>query len=197
MTKETLLKSIAANGYNVGFGAKKNFASYDLVIKLPSWIGFITLGLGIIQLGYPVIGNCKWLSTILILVSVAALYINVFNSSADKFEGEGIRLTKIFNRLRNLYFKVKSSDKNDFTDEVDEMNLIMEEYYSNVISKQVFMSQWFAHFKFFYEMQIDWIDEQLNFKFIKDKVPNSFKIILFLLFVSLLTFAYYEYIRCI
>lgn len=197
MTKETLLKSIATNGYNVGFGAKKNFASYDLVIKLPSWIGFITLGLGIIQLGYPVIGNCKWLSTILILVSVAALYINVFNSSADKFEGEGIRLTKIFNRLRNLYFKVKSSDKNDFTDEVNEMNGIIEEYYSNVISKQVFMSQWFTHFKFFYEMQIDWIDEQLNFKFIKDKVPNSFKIILFLLFVSLLTFAYYEYIRCI
>ena len=197
MTKETLLKSIATNGYNVGFGAKKNFASYDLVIKLPSWIGFITLGLGIIQLGYPVIGNCKWLSTILILVSVAALYINVFNSSADKFEEEGIRLTKIFNRLRNLYFKVKSSDKNDFTDEVNEMNGIMEEYYSNVISKQVFMSQWFAHFKFFYEMQIDWIDDQLKFKFLKDKVPNSLKIILFLLFVSFLIFIYYEYIRCI
>jgi hypothetical protein len=197
MTKETILKSIATNGYNVGFGAKKNFASYDLVIKLPSWIGFITLGLGIIQLGYPVIGNCKWLSTILILVSVAALYINVFNSSADKFEEEGIRLTKIFNRLRNLYFKVKSSDKNDFTDEVNEMNGIMEEYYSNVISKQVFMSQWFAHFKFFYEMQIDWIDDQLKFKFLKDKVPNSFKIILFLLFVSFLIFIYYEYIRCI
>lgn len=197
MTKETILKSIATNGYNVGFGAKKNFASYDLVIKLPSWIGFITLGLGIIQLGYPVIGNCKWLSTILILVSVAALYINVFNSSADKFEEEGIRLTKIFNRLRNLYFKVKSSDKNEFTDEVNEMNGIMEEYYSNVISKQVFMSQWFAHFKFFYEMQIDWIDDQLKFKFLKDKVPNSFKIMLFLLFVSLLIIAYYEYIRCI
>lgn len=197
MTKETLLKSIATNGYNVGFGAKKNFASYDLVIKLPSWIGFITLGLGIIQLGYPVIGNCKWLSTILILVSVAALYINVFNSSADKFEEEGIRLTKIFNRLRNLYFKVKSSDKNEFTDEVNEMNGIMEEYYSNVISKQVFMSQWFAHFKFFYEMQIIWIDDQLKFKFLKDKVPNSFKIMLFLLFVSLLIIAYYEYIRCI
>lgn len=197
MTKETILKSIATNGYNVGFGAKKNFASYDLVIKLPSWIGFITLGLGIIQLGYPVIGNCKWLSTILILVSVAALYINVFNSSADKFEEEGIRLTKIFNRLRNLYFKVKSSDKNDFTDEVNEMNGIMEEYYSNVISKQVFMSQWFAHFKFFYEMQIDWIEDQIKFKFLKDKVPNSLKIILFLLFVSFLIFIYYEYIRCI
>ena len=93
--------------------------------------------------------------------------------------------------------KVKSSDKNDFTDEVNEMNGIMEEYYSNVISKQVFMSQWFAHFKFFYEMQIDWIEDQIKFKFLKDKVPNSLKIILFLLFVSFLIFIYYEYIRCI
>lgn len=192
-----VLKSLATNGYNVGFGAKKNFASYDLVIKLPSWIGFITLALGIIQLGYPVIGNCKWLSTILILVSVAALYINVFNSTTDKFEKEGIRLTKLFNRLRNLYLKVKSSDKNDFTDEVNEMNGIMDEYYSNVISKQVFMSQWFAHFKFFYEMQIDWVDEQLKFGFFKDKVPNSLKIILFFLFVSFLILGYYEYIRCV
>ncbi len=197
MTKEMVLKSLATNGYNVGFGAKKNFASYDLVIKLPSWIGFITLALGIVQLGYPVIGNCKWLSTILILASVAALYINVFNSTTDSFEKEGIRLTKLFNRLRNLYLKVKSSDKNDFTDEVNEMNGIMEEYYGNVISKQVFMSQWFAHFKFFYEMQIDWVDEQLKFGFFKDKVPNSLKIILVLLFVSFLILAYYEYIRCV
>lgn len=197
MTKEMLLKSLATNGYNVGFGAKKNFASYDVIIKLPSWIGFITLALGIIQLGYPVVGNCKWLSTVLILVSVAALYINVFNATVDNFEREGIRLTQLFNRLRNLYLKVKGSDKNDFTDELNEMNSIMNDYYSNVISKQVFMSQWFAHFKFFYEMQIDWVDEQLKFKFFKDKVPNSLKIILVLLFVSLLIFAYYEYIRCI
>lgn len=197
MTKEMLLKSIATNGYNVGFGAKKNFASYDIVIKLPSWIGFITLSLGIVQLGYPVVGNCKWLSTLLILVSVAALYINVFNSTADRFEQEGIRLTQLFNRLRNLYLKVKSSNENDFTEEINEMNTIMDEFYSNTISKQVFMSQWFAHFKFFYEMQIDWIDEQKKFKFIKDKVPNSLKVLLILLIVSFLIFAYYEYIRCV
>ena len=36
MNKETLLKSFATNGYNLGLGAKKNFASYDIVIKLPS-----------------------------------------------------------------------------------------------------------------------------------------------------------------
>ena len=197
MTKEMVLKSLATNGYNVGFGAKKNFASYDVVIKLPSWIGFITLALGIIQLGYPVVGNCKWLSTVLILVSVAAMYINVFNSTAVNFEKEGIRLTQLFNQLRNLYLKIKGSDKNDFTDEVDEMNSIMDEFYSNVISKQVFLSQWFAHFKFFYEMQIDWVDEQLKFKFFKDKVPNSLKSAIIFLLIIFLIFVYYEYIRCV
>ncbi len=190
-----VLQSLATSGYNVGFGAKKNFASYDLVTKLPSWIGFITLALGIIQLGYPVIGNCKWLSMILILVSVAALYINVFNSTANKFEVEGIRLTKIFNKLRSLYLKVKSSENDDFEQEIAEMDAIMDDYYSNVISKQVFLSQWFAHFKFFYEMQIDWVEEQLNFGFFKDKFPNSLKFILVLLFISFLILAYYEYIR--
>jgi hypothetical protein len=197
MTKEMLLKSLATNGYNVGFGAKKNFASYDIIIKLPSWISFLVLAIGIIQLGYPIIGNCKWLSTILILVSVAALYVNVFNSTVENFEKEGIRLTKIFNQLRNLYLQVESETKTNFTIEVTEMNSIMVDFYSNVISKQVFLSQWFAHFKFFYEMQIDWIDEQLKFKFFKDKVPNSFKIILFIFSVSLLIFAYYEFIRCV
>jgi hypothetical protein len=197
MTKEMLLKSLATNGYNVGFGAKKNFASYDIIIKLPSWISFLVLAIGIIQLGYPIIGNCKWLSTILILVSVAALYVNVFNSTVENFEKEGIRLTKIFNQLRNLYLQVESETKTNFTCEVTEINSIMVDFYSNVISKQVFLSQWFAHFKFFYEMQIDWIDEQLKFKFFKDKVPNSFKIILIFFSISLLIFAYYEYIRCV
>ena len=166
-------------------------------MKLPSWIGFITLALGIIQLGYPIIGNCKWLSTLLILVSVAALYVNVFNSTADNFEKEGIRLTNLFNRLRTLYLTVKESDKKDFSLESDELSKIMDEFYSNVISKQVFLSQWFAHFKFFYEMQIDWVDEQLKFKFFKDKIPNSLKILFILLIVSFIIFAYYEYIRCV
>lgn len=197
MNKNNLLKEIATNGYNVGFGAKKNFASYDIIMKLPSWIGFITLALGIIQLGYPIIGNCKWLSTLLILVSVAALYVNVFNSTADNFEKEGIRLTNLFNRLRTLYLTVKESDKKDFSLESDELSKIMDEFYSNVISKQVFLSQWFAHFKFFYEMQIDWVDEQLKFKFFKDKIPNSLKILFILLIVSFIIFAYYEYIRCV
>ena len=37
----------------------------------------------------------------------------------------------------------------------------MEEFYAVSISKQIYASDWFAHYKFF-QMQIDWIDEQNN-----------------------------------
>ena len=42
MNKAELLKCIAETGYNVGFGAKKHFATYDLLEKMPGWIGFIS-----------------------------------------------------------------------------------------------------------------------------------------------------------
>ncbi|WP_444670981.1 SLATT domain-containing protein [Flavobacterium columnare] len=194
MTKDKLLKNIAMNSYNVGFGAKKNFASHDIVVKLPSWIGFITLSIGILQLYYSVLGNNKELSVLLILISVASLYISVFNSNVEKFEKEGIRETQIFNKLKNLYFSVKSESKNDFTDEIKKMDDIMNEFYSETISKQVFMSQWYAHYKFFYEMQIDWIDEELKFNFFKDKIPNSLKHLIILILILTVIYFSNEYI---
>ena len=36
MTKEVLLKRIAESAYNVGFGAKKHFATYDITLELLS-----------------------------------------------------------------------------------------------------------------------------------------------------------------
>jgi hypothetical protein len=194
MTKEKLLESIAINSYNVGFGAKKNFASHDIIVKLPSWIGFITLSIGILQLYYSVLGNNKELSVILILISVASLYLSVFNSSIEKFDKEGIRETQIFNKLKNLYFTVKSETKTDFTEEINKMNEIMNDFYSETIAKQVFMSQWYAHYKFFYEMQIEWIDEELKFNFFKDKIPNSLKHLIILILLIILIYYANEYI---
>ena len=193
MKKDDLLRSIATYGYNVGFGAKKNFASHDIVVKLPSLIGFTTLAIGIIQLGYSSFSENKELSTALILISVISLYISVYNSDAEKFEKEGIRLTKIFNKLMDSYYIVKSSTKDDFAKEKLELDEIMKDFYSNTITKQVFLSQWFAHFKFFYEMQIEWINEQLNFKFFKDKLPNSLKIFFILILITSIIFICYEY----
>lgn len=194
MTKEDLLVTIARHGYNVGFGAKKNFASFDIVTKLPSWIGFIMLSIGIIQLSYPQTAT-KEISIILILISIAILFVGYYNSNVSEFEKEGIRSTQLFNKLKDLYFTVKASSNADFSSEISQMNDIMNDFYSKSISKQVFLSHWYAHFKFFYEMQIEWIDEQLNFKFFKDKFPNSLKTFIGTILLIITTIICYEYIR--
>lgn len=50
MQKNDLLSHIASAGYNVGFGAKKNFATFDIVSKIPGWIGIISLAVSILGL---------------------------------------------------------------------------------------------------------------------------------------------------
>lgn len=47
MNKENLLKLIAESGYNLGYGAKKHFATFDLIEKLPGWLGFLAFAVGI------------------------------------------------------------------------------------------------------------------------------------------------------
>ena len=61
------------------------------------------------------------------------MYIGFYNSSIEKFQKEGDRLIILFNKLRNLYYKVESQNKNDFSTEENEMNNIMTEFYSNNI----------------------------------------------------------------
>ena len=43
MDKDRLLRLIAEKGYDVLFGVKKTFATYDIVSKGPGWIGFLSL----------------------------------------------------------------------------------------------------------------------------------------------------------
>jgi hypothetical protein len=181
MNKTDFQRLIAEHAYNIGFGAKKHFASYDIIVKLPYWISFVSLAIGIIQVScYDIIYD-KEISIVLILISIAALFLNFFNSSVNDYSRVGAQLTKNFNDLKTLYFKVKDSNSSTFDVELQEMTRIVNDGYNISISKQVFMSQWYAHFKFFYEMQIDWINEELKFQFYRDKVPNSLKPLIFIL----------------
>lgn len=193
MSKKEMLKEVAINAYNVGFGAKKHFASYDIIVKLPYWISFIVLSIGILQLAYDPFPYGKETSVVLILISIASLFLNFFNSTKDDYKDKGVDLTKHFNGLRQIYLRIKNSDNEDFTSEREEMSQILNDFYNKSITKQVFLSQWYAHFKFFYEMQIDWLDEELNFGFWKDKFPNSLKIFLFIALTVIIVLIFANY----
>ena len=182
MDKQNLLKRIADTAYNVGFGAKKHFATFDIVDKAPGWIGFISLTVGVFALYLDTLAT-KHISAILVVLGIAGLLINTYGESKQQYESKGVLLTNLFNRLKTLYFSVKSSNNSDFSAEIIELERIELEFNSNGISKQILFSDWYAHYKFFWQHQIEWIDEQKHFRFWRDKIPLSLSVVVVCIFL--------------
>ncbi len=186
MHKNDLLKIIAQTAYNVWFWAKKHFATFDIIEKTPWWLSIISFIFAVLALYIPSISDNKNLAFLLICIWVSSLYIWFYTHQKEQYEKVWKKLTQLFNDLRVLYYEVKNSQNMDFSLELQRIKDIENEYYANSISKQIFASDWYAHYKFFWQHQIDWIDEQLKFKFFKDKIPLSIIIIFFVLIISLL-----------
>ena len=179
MDKDRLLKTIAEKGYDVAFGVKKTFATYDIVGKGPGWVGLISSAVGIFALIYDPL-SAKVPSAILLVAGIASLYLSFYR--AEEYEKAANKLLSQYNRLKSLYRSVQSG--NDLTAAKVEFDTIDGEYYSTAIGRQVFLSGWYAHYKLFAETQIDWMDEQLHFTW-KDKWPVSARITILVLAFSI------------
>lgn len=175
MDKAGLLRTIAETGYNVGFGAKKTFATFDIAEKAPGWIGFISLAIGVYALYVDALAT-KFPSATLIVAGIAALYISFYKSG--EYEKAGNEQIRLFNRLRDLYREVDGNA--DIATSQVKLAQIESEFYSVTISRQIFLSDWYAHYKFFAQTQTDWMNAQLNFRVWKDKIPLSAKVVLIL-----------------
>ncbi|MGX5915111.1 SLATT domain-containing protein [Aliidiomarina sp. Khilg15.8] len=173
MNKNDLLKNIADKSYDVGFGAKKHFATYDIVEKAPGLIGFTAMAFGIFALVVDGLST-ELTSAIFIVLGLVGLYINFYDHQKQDYASTGTELTKLYNDLKVLYFRVKAlDDSTDCTSYQEELSELEQRFYENCINKQILFSNWFAHYKFFWEHQIEWVDEQKNFTFWRDKIPLS------------------------
>lgn len=173
MYRDGLLTSIAETGYNVGFGAKKNFATHDIVRTAPRLIGYISLAVGVIALIFEPL-NAKGVAAALVVLGIASVYITLYDHNKVEYAKEGERLTALFYQLRDLYRDVKASgDQTDLTAYRERFDRIQQEFLSFSQSDQIFLSDWYAHYKFFWQNQIEWIDEQKQFRFWRDKIPLS------------------------
>lgn len=190
MNRSDFLKCIAETGYNVGFGAKKHFATYDLVEKSPGWISFISIAFGIYSLAFKELST-SFLSASFTVLGVVGLYVSMYDAKKSDYEKAGVELTKIYNQFRALYYSVQSkSDSDDLTNLISEYQQLESQYYLVGLSKQILFSDWYAHYKFFWQHQIEWVDEQKNFSFFRDKVPLSFYMFLVVLIVMAICFIY-------
>lgn len=159
MNRANLLKCIAETGYNVGFGAKKHFATFDLVEKSPGWISFLSIAFGIYSLAFKELST-NFLSASFTVLGVVGLYISMYDAKKNEYELAGIELTKIYNQLRTLYYSVQARyDGDDLSLLIGEYRQLESQYCSIGLSKQILFSNWYAHYKFFSEHQIETVNK--------------------------------------
>ncbi|MCT7568508.1 SLATT domain-containing protein [Aliarcobacter butzleri] len=176
MTKEDLLKQIAESAYNIGFGAKKSFATFDIVDKIPGILNFCALAIGILALVIDEL-NIKIVSASLIIFGVMGIYISKYDNKKDEYATSGSKITEMFNELKSLYHSVKAkSDNTNFYEDISKMKEIENKFYSITIPKQILFSDWYAHYKFFWQWatHIKWIETELKLTFWENKIPLSF-----------------------
>ena len=178
MNKQELLKSIAQSGYNIGFGAKKHFATYDLYRVFPRTISFLVLAIGIFQLTCiykDTISNSYWndfMAVIIIIAALLSLIIDLVGYNKNEIAKKAKDLIGLFNQLRVLYYQVKGTDStNDIEIYLRQLKDIEEEAKNIALSDLAIGINIYTHWSFFGgSTQIDWIDEQLKFK-CSDKFP--------------------------
>ena len=176
MTKEDLLKQIAESGYNIGFGAKKSFATFDIVDKIPGILNFCALAIGILALVIDEL-NIKIVSASLIIFGVIGIYISKYDDKKDEYATSGSKIIEMFNELKSLYHSVKAkSDDINFDEDMSKMKEIEDKFYSITIPKQILFSDWYAHYKFFWQWatHIKWLESELKLTFWENKIPLSF-----------------------
>mgnify|MGYP003425128997 FL=1 len=176
MTKEDLLKQIAESGYNIGFGAKKSFATFDIVDKIPGILNFCALAIGILALVIDEL-NIKIVSASLIIFGVIGIYISKYDDKKDEYATSCSKITEMFNELKSLYHLVKGkSDDTNFDEDISKMKGIEDKFYSITIPKQILFSDWYAHYKFFWQWatHIKWLESELKLTFWENKIPLSF-----------------------
>ena len=97
----------------------------------------------------------------------------------------GKELTKLFNDLK-IVFEIEQEEDCNLEDCKIKLSEIENTYNEISISKQIFLSNWFAHYKFFWEQQIGWIDNILHFKLFRDKIPLSLTLTVIIIVCSIL-----------
>lgn len=187
MKREELLKQIAETGYNVGYAAKKHFATADVVDKIPGWVSFISLAIGVFALVNPTLGE-KYVAATLVVSAVAALYMGFYDKA--QYAAVGKELTGYFHELRTHYASVRSLPADaDASTYLAEYTRIRTASNQIGLSKQIFLSDWVAHYKFFWQQQTGWLDDELHFTFWRDKVPLTMSVTSAVVAVALVVWA--------
>ena len=186
--QQDLLKRIAERGFEVGYAANLNFATHDIADKVPVLVSFISTVVGILALVSPFF-QLESVAVCLVLLGIVSLYVEKY--PAHEYGDRGKQTMNMLHDLETLYYKVKDNTdpKATFQEEEEELWTLTIEFIASTSPHQILFATWYANYKFFAEKNYAWIDEQLNFRLWRDKIPATLKVLLFLGLLTLLVLA--------
>lgn len=192
MNRESLRKRIAQYGYNMGFGAKRHFATYEIVEKVPAYFGVITFAFGIIFLKYQNTALADLVAVLTSSLGFAIFYLNFYSNDKEQYVETGKKINTCYSKTRSLFEKSQHCHENELATLETELNGINDEFQKISIHKQVFLSNEFAHFKLFGESQSDWFVKELRLKFWKDMIPAVWRIYGVVLIIAVCAFLFFN-----
>ncbi|WP_157824443.1 SLATT domain-containing protein [Moritella sp. Urea-trap-13] len=181
MSEQTIKKQIAREFYNVIYGAKLNFSSFDICEKLPSIISLLSLSIGVFGLGFKAF-NSTALSVFLLIVGIIGIMLKPRELQKEAYCEVGVKLTGISKKLELLHSNVNEADEESVIKTRADLSQLQDQHLAISQPAPVFLSSWFAHYKVFSEHNNKWMCEELNLG-IKDKIPLSLRLPIIGLFI--------------
>lgn len=183
--RESLKKRSAHIGYSLGFGAKRHFATYDIVEKTPAYFGVFSFSVGIAFLIYKNDSLATFIGASSSVIGFALLYLNDYLNEKEKYINIGKQLNTLYGKVHAIYDKSLSCEEDEIPKLEKELTEINDEFQKISIHKQVFLSNEFAHFKLFFESQPKWFVDELELTFWRDKIPAIWRLYAVIILISI------------
>lgn len=182
-----LQSEIASAAYSIGFGAKIHYATTEMAVKVPGWIDFFSLAIGIYGLAIPAL-SVPFLAASLVVAGVVSLYFVHYQDRRSAYERAAKDLLKKYYDLQDLCVRAASAPEQDLEGIRSKMADIRRDAKEVAIDRQVFLAGWIAHLKFWGQAESAWIEKyrRPQIRFLRDKVPISFSFTVLVIVLSLL-----------
>lgn len=194
MTEQALKKQIAREYYNALYGAKLNFASYDICEKLPTIISFISLSFGVLALGFEDFSS-KILGAILLIIGIVGITLKPRELIKDQYSKAGSELTVISKKLERLHADVSDEDYSR-DDAKQKLDNLQAEHGKIELPAPVLLSSWYAHYKVFSEHNNKWMCKELDLTW-RDKIPLSLRLALLAILLLVIGMVLYQFSHCL
>lgn len=182
MKQNDFLKKIANEGYNVGMGCNKSYATFDFLEKFPTLFTVVALTISLLQIANDNFPYAKEINMTLLIISICSIYLEKYKK--NNFLNSGIALTKVEKKIKDFYFELKENyDEGQIKNYEKELETLLDEAQENTeFSHIIFITDIIAHYKLFFQKKnnSEWFCNELELKLFKDKIPENIKAILLL-----------------